>query len=272
MKAYLVSVQSAEHTLELAAALLDEGVRPEDLSVVVEEGFSSRVSNGDAMGGPPRLEADLIAKPTGREEMDYASTGEIEMDRSYEAANNQRGVIYESEIGGGISTASPDDSVSSIEEMDDASEIAERTLDPLGDFDARNGPPSAMGPDPEDVPENLSRGGSPTGIHGQEGGLGVGVLAALIPAVVPGVGVVMGDGPLASDLLAEEERAMDEGVIPFLRSQGLPDGEAAKFEAALASGGGILEVTAASGEASGRQVLGVLESHNHSRYLVVDVE
>ena len=270
MKAYLVSVTDAEHTLELAAALLEEGVKPEDLSVVVDEAVAGRMA-GNGNGAGPRLESDLVAGRSGKDDLTFASTGEIEMERSYEAANNREGVLYESEIGGGISTASFDDSVSGIEEMDDASEKAEEMLEPFGDFDERT---PVTGPDAEleETRDSNVSGSSPTGIHGQEGGLGVGVLAALIPAVVPGVGVVMGDGPLASDLLAEEEKAIDGGVAQFLEAQGLQELEANKFEAALASGGGILEVSAASGEASARQIKGVLDTHNHSRYVVVDVE
>jgi len=270
MKAYLVSVTDAEHTLELAAALLEEGVKPEDLSVVVDESVSGRVA-GNGNGSAPRLESDLVIDPSRAGDLTFASTGELEMERAYEAADNREGILYESEIGGGISTASFDDSVSGIEEMDDSSEKAEETLEPFGDLDERtpvSGPEAVL----EETRGSNVPGSSPTGIHGQEAGLGVGVLAALIPAVVPGVGVVMGDGPLASDLLAEEDKAIDRGVAPFLSAQGLDETEANKFEATLASGGGILEVSAASGEASGRQILDVLESQNHSRYVVVDVE
>lgn len=270
MKAYLVSVTDAEHTLELAAALLEEGVKPEDLSVVVDESVASRVA-GAGNGSAPRVESDLVIDPSRQSDIRFASTGELEMERAYEAADNREGLIYESEIGGGISTASFDDSVSGIEEMDDSEVKAEETLHPMGDFDERT-PVTGPEMDLEETYGSNVPGSSPSGIHGQEGGLGVGVLAALIPAVVPGLGVVMGDGPLASDLLAEEDKAIEKGVTPFLEAQGLKEPETTKFEAALAAGGGILEVTTASGEASRRQILDVLESHNHSRYVVVDVE
>lgn len=270
VKAYLVSVTDAEHTLELAAALLDEGVKPEDLSVVVDESYAARIS-GAGNGSAPRLESDLVTDPSSTEDLTFASTGELEMERSYEAADNREGILYESEIGGGISTASFDDSVSGIDEMDSSQEMAEETLHPLGDFDART---AASGPDAdlEETPGSNDPKSSPTGIHGQEAGLSVGVLAALIPAVVPGLGLVMGDGPLASDLLAEEDKAIEKGILPFLEAQGLEEPDATRFGAILASGGGILEVSAASGEASHRQILDVLESQNHSRYLIVDIE
>ena len=270
MKAYLVSVADAEHTLELASALLDEGVLPEDISIIVDESVSDRISGSTNGSGVQRIERDLLTADDEDDEMDYASSGNPEMDPSYDSSLNPHVPLYESEVGGGISTASPSDAVSAIEEMDDSESVAEEMMDPLGTLDFRD--QNAETPSLEDLPGKTSKFSTPTGIHGQEAGVGVGLLAALMPAVVPGVGIVMGDGNLASDLLGEEDRAIDEGVRPFLLAQGLPEGEATQFEATLASGGGILEVTAASGQASGHQVRGVLDSHNHSRYLIVDVD
>ena len=271
MKAYLVSVTDAEHTLELAAALLEEGVKPGDLSVIVDEAVAGKVA-GAENGSLPKIESDLVAdRPMKNGDITYAATRNPEMERSIESLMDEPAPLYESEIGGGVSTAGFDDDVSSPEELDDVPDMAEETYIPLEDFDERT---PVTGPElgleetrGANVPDS-----SPSGIHGQEAGLGVGVLAALIPAVVPGIGVVMGDGPLASDLLAEEDKAIDRGVAPFLEAQGLKEPETTKFEAVLASGGGILEVTAASGEASHRQILEVLESQNHSRYVIVDVE
>lgn len=269
MKAYLVSVTDAEHTIELASALLDEGVLPEDLSVILDESYSDRISGSSRMNGVPRIQRDLLADEEDAN-LDYAGSGNPEMERASDDSLSPREALYESEIGGGISTARPEDAVSSVEEMDDSQLVAEEMMDPLGTLDFRDQGPET--PSLEDVPGRTSRFSTATGIHGQEAGVGVGLLAALMPAVVPGVGMVMGDGPLASDLLAEEDRAIDQGVAPFLRAQGLHETDANKFEATLASGGGILEVSAASGQASGRQVMEVLRIHNHSRYVVLDVD
>jgi hypothetical protein len=268
MKAYLVSVSDAEHTLELASALLDEGVLPEDISVIVDESISEKISGTSNGNGVQRIGRDLLTDDD--RDINYAGTGNPEMDPSFENSLEPEDPLYESEIGGGISTASSSDSVSGVEEMDDSQSASEEMLDPLGSLDFRNQGMETTGID--DVPGRTSSFSTPTGIHGQEAGVGVGLLAALMPAVVPGLGLVMGDGPLASDILAEEDKAIEEGVTPFLKAQGLEEGEATRFEAALAAGGGILEVTAASGQASGRQVHDVLETHNHSRFLILDVE
>lgn len=270
MNAYLVSVKTAQGTLDLASSLLNEGVLPEDISVIVDEMFSERLAGSSERSAVPTMAMDLLTEPEEDADFDYASTGNPEMKRSSDNALSPHRPIYESEVGAGISTASPGDSVSSIDEMDDSQSVAEEMMEPLGTLDIRDQGPET--PSLDDIPGSRSRLSSPTGIHGLELGVGVGLLAALIPAVVPGVGVVMGDGPLASDLLAEQGRAIDEGVAPFLRAQGLEEADATRFEDALASGGGILEVAAASGEASGRQIVGILESHDHGRYKVVSVD
>jgi hypothetical protein len=269
MKAYLVSVTDAQLTVELASALLDEGVLPEDLSVILDESYSDRISGSTTTNGVQRIQCDLLADEED-ENMNYAGSGNPEMEPASENSLNPHEALYESEIGGGISTSRPEDDVSGVEEMDDSESVSEEMMDPMGTLDFRDQGPET--PSLEDVPGRTSRFSTATGIHGQEAGVGVGLLAALMPAVVQGVGLVMGDGPLASDLLAEEDKAIDEGVAPFLKAQGLEELDATKVEAVLASGGGIIEVSAASGQASGRQVLNVIESHNHSQYLVLNVD
>src|ERR1051325_11553501 len=194
MKAYLVSVTDAEHTIELASALLDEGVLPEDLSVILDESFSGRISGSTASNGAQKIQRDLLADEED-ENIDYAGSGNPEMDPASDDSLVPHEALYESEIGGGISTSRPEDAVSSVEEMDDSESVSEEMMDPLGTLDFRNQGPETPGL--EDVPGRTSRFSTATGIHGQEAGVGVGLMAALMPAVVPGVGLVMGDGPLA---------------------------------------------------------------------------
>jgi len=272
MKAYLVSVPTAAETLEIAAALLDEGVRPEDLSVILDEEYGERLSDSAPSPIRGRLDEDLIVERKGRDDLTYASTHNPEMEPAIEASRQVMEPLFESEVGGGISTASVRDSVSAVEEMDEASEFAEELLHPTGARDVRtHGPRSLSEIDAEDLAGRVANGESSTAIHGFESGLGVGVLAALIPAVVPGVGVVLGDGDLASDLLGEEELAIEEGLAPFLRRQGVPEADALRIESVVASQGGVLEVLAASGEASARQIDRVLKESSNVRVLAVEI-
>lgn len=272
MKAYLVSVPTTQEALDLAAALLDEGVRPEELSVVLDEGYSERISDSGPVSPPPSLGEDLVAERRHHTDFNYSATHNPEMEPAMEAHLEALRPLYESEVGGGISTASARDAVSAVEEMDDSNEIAEELMHPLGARDVRtHGPHSLSEIDPEDIAGQFDDATERTAIHGYESGLGVGVLAALIPAVVPGVGVVLGDGDLASDLLGEEEEAIENGMRPFLKRRGLSESEAIRFESTVLNGGGVLEVGAASGEASARQVRKILDPLSPADVIAVEI-
>ena len=65
MKAYLVSVSEAEHTLELASALLNEGVKPEDLSIIVDESTQLLYLPVPGAGGRPTLPNTASRTPRG---------------------------------------------------------------------------------------------------------------------------------------------------------------------------------------------------------------
>lgn len=75
-------------------------------------------------------------------------------------------------------------------------------------------------------------------------GFGVGSLAALASIFVPGVGIVVGGGALASALTAMlgtmAAGAVAGGVTGYLVDQGMPSEVATDFESALHNGGAIL--------------------------------
>ncbi|HRK22687.1 MAG TPA: hypothetical protein PLX06_12800, partial [Fimbriimonadaceae bacterium] len=62
-----------------------------------------------------------------------------------------------------------------------------------------------------------------------------------------------------------------EGLAPFLRRQGVPEADALRIESVVASQGGVLEVLAASGEASARQIDRVLKESSNVRVLAVEI-
>lgn len=272
MKGFLVSVPTVYETLELVAALLDEGVIPEDLSVVLDESFSDHLSDSSPTPSRSVLGEDLTADRSRGDSLNYARTHNEEMEPAGEASRSQTRPIYESEVGGGVSTSSTRDSVSAVEEMDESNEIAEELLHPQGARDVRtHGPRSFSELDAEDVAGRVDVQGDTSAIHGYESGQAVGVLAALIPAVVPGLGVVMGDGDLASTLLGEEDEAMEQGLAPYLTRKGVSQAAAVRFESVVSDGGGLVEVAAASGEASARQVRRILETVPQNRVIPIDI-
>jgi len=84
-------------------------------------------------------------------------------------------------------------------------------------------------------------------VKGASVGLGVGVLAALAAVFIPGVGLVIGGGALAT-ALAGTAAAIGGGVIAggvygFLKDQGVPEDQALAYRETFDSGGVILAVT-----------------------------
>src|SRR5688500_5835502 len=96
-------------------ALLDAGVQPEDLSLLV---------NNFAEGGPT-TSSDLTGTydPAVGSALVDMTVGEahIETEGSF---------VHESQIGGGINTSTREDSVSGVEEMDDGQAVAEDMIYP----------------------------------------------------------------------------------------------------------------------------------------------
>jgi hypothetical protein len=77
-------------------------------------------------------------------------------------------------------------------------------------------------------------------------GLGVGVAAALAAILIPGVGLVVGGGALATALAgaagATAAGAVAGGVHGYLKDQGVPDEVAVNYKHAYETGGAILAV------------------------------
>ncbi|MBI1756937.1 MAG: hypothetical protein HYR64_07515 [Fimbriimonas ginsengisoli] len=95
-------------------ALQGEGIAPDDLSLLRKE-------RATGLLGP----LELDPAPVERTAPARSAAGS-----SLPRAEREGSDLFESHIGGGISTSSPDDDVSAVEEMDDAPEIAEDQLAP----------------------------------------------------------------------------------------------------------------------------------------------
>lgn len=104
-------------------------------------------------------------------------------------------------------------------------------------------------------------------------GLGVGVLAALASLVVPGFGLVVGGGALATAIAgaagATAAGAVAGGVHGYLKDQGVPDQAAMDYDHAVKNGGAVLAVSVPSGdvdEATCREVLAKYNASNVNTY------
>jgi hypothetical protein len=99
-------------------------------------------------------------------------------------------------------------------------------------------------------------------------GLGVGAVAAIVSVLVPGIGLVIGGGALATALAGAAATtaagAIAGGVTGYLKDQGVPDEYATKFSETYARGGAILTISVPSGDVDSATAEGVLAKYGHA--------
>jgi hypothetical protein len=79
-------------------------------------------------------------------------------------------------------------------------------------------------------------------------GMGLGILGAIATLFVPGVGLVVGGGALASIIASTAAAgAATGGVVGFLKDQGMGDEVAATYHARVAAGGAVLSLQVPTG-------------------------
>lgn len=140
-------------------------------------------------------------------------------------------------------------------------QLAERAVGALLDHGVAKIDISLVGPpDGTDHDQRAKRGvtvttGKDAACGAAEGaglGLAVGALAALASLLIPGFGLVMGGGALATAAAAaagtSAAGAIAGGVAGFLHDQGMDATAAHNFASAVESGGAIVEVAAPSGD------------------------
>ena len=96
-------------------------------------------------------------------------------------------------------------------------------------------------------------------------GLGVGVLAGLASLAVPGFGLVLGGGALATALAgaagATAAGAVAGGVTGYLKDQGMPDHAAETYHDNFERGGAVLAVALPSNDVDGMTARQVLDKY-----------
>lgn len=229
---------------EAFAALLAGGVAPSDMSLVVPveiEGPLRQIdlSNGHLMDAPdagfidPAGEAGFIGRGMGSPRISAEGS-----------------MVLESEVGGGISTSTPADDVSYVEELDDSQSAAERMLYP-------DSGESFGGQDAHDIERFANTGSLDLIGIGQDGIAGSSraednALASLYQdlsvIVLPHFGLVYGDGMLATELTAiafQSQGARDPSpeMNPILYQLGADHNWADQLASCWKQGGALLEVT-----------------------------
>jgi len=231
----------AERTV---GALLDAGVIPEDISLIAPTRESE----------PHELVVDYEPALM---MVDAGMLGTAEVRYRSKSAEVEGSDVYESKIGGGISTSSPDDDVSAIEEMEDAESIAEDLIHPakgrsfgseeFGDADAfaKFGTLNQLRRHAHHTIDN---------IHGS---------SEISAFVEPGL-LILGDGPLALKILEksliDHKRTPREVVRNGLWEVGVAPDAAANLAAELTGNGALISVVEAAGQVPIQQIESIIES------------
>ena len=107
-------------------------------------------------------------------------------------------------------------------------------------------------------------------------GLAVGALAALASLLIPGFGLVLGGGALATAAAAaagtSAAGAIAGGVAGFLYDQGMEASTARGFATTIEQGGAIVEVSAPSGEVAVEAIYHLLGKYGAEQVSEVGVE
>jgi len=96
-------------------------------------------------------------------------------------------------------------------------------------------------------------------------GLGIGIAAALAAMLIPGFGLVIGGGALATALAgaagATAAGAVAGGVHGYLKDQGVPQEAAMNYNHAYESGGAVLGVDIPAGNVDEATIISILEKY-----------
>ena len=240
-----------------AGALLDYGVRQEDISLVANDQY------GQARESYTTQTADADYNTAGTSTGAYGTEGTA---AGYSAADPALGVNPALGTGAGVAgrnvgvydnpaTATTTGDINPMDQGGTDSAAAQGDVETA----AKHGISTTT---PEDAGSGAVKG---TGI-----GLGVGILASLAALTIPGVGLVLGGGALAAALgataLTAGAGAIAGGATGYLKEQGVPADAAERYHGAVTNGGAVLSVSIPSGKVDQATAESVL-----SKYGAADV-
>ncbi len=261
-----------------AGALLDYGVRKEDLSLVANEAHGATRGTGGMtqtdLGGATDTLGNRAGHDTasvgnrlaqGGDRLAGAVTGAVGAtgtSANYEAAGTQREGLADVHAGMASKEANYGTASGSAYNSGDTTDNNTRDNGDSTNMAAKHGISTTT---PEDAGEGA--------VKGTEIGLGLGILAGIVSLLVPGVGLVLGGGALATALggtaLAAGAGAVAGGVTGYLKDQGVPGEAVQHYQTAVENGGAILSVNIPSGnvdQAGAEQVLSKYGASNLNAY------
>lgn len=224
-------------------ALIDQGVPTDDISLVAR-------GAGAAFGKAPTVE-ETSDRPMADTTSFVNGVNDPIIDELVPrgSISEMRYQATESDIGGGISTADSDDSIDSADQSDESQWLSEDNMEPgvsvtQGDQELRD----------LDLAITTGFPNKPMGLEGTP--------KSLVPAIedlersievidIPGFGVVVGSGPLATAVLdygdGDSSDDMPE-MMKHFRGEGVPDETARGYLSSLDNGQAILAVGLVPGE------------------------
>ena len=229
-----------------AGALLDYGIRQEDLSLVAHDDYGrTRQTYGADTAGAGYSAAGAVAG------YQAAALGGTTLAGGTTVVPSGVGV-YDNPGRTDLDPMDADDStVSAHGDMNPLDQGGPDSAANNSDLSAKHGLSTTT---PEDAGEGAVKG---TGI-----GLGVGILASLAALAVPGFGLVLGGGALAAAIgataLTAGAGAIAGGVTGYLKEQGVPGEAAERYHGTVQGGGAVLSLNLPSGDvdqATAQQVL-----------------
>lgn len=212
-----------------AGALLDFGVRQEDLSLVANDQYGrTRESYTTQTVATQNSDPNFAAGATGAYGTEGAAAG-------YDTTGSVAGrnvAVYDNP---GVTSAAGD--MNPLDQGGPDSAASQGNVETA----AKHGISTTT---PEDAGEGAVKG---TGI-----GLGVGILASLAALTIPGVGLVLGGGALAAALgataLTAGAGAIAGGATGYLKEQGIPAEAADRYHGTVTGGGAVLSLSIPSGK------------------------
>ncbi len=242
-----------------AGALLDFGVRQEDLSVVANDQYGQTRESYTTQTTDPNITGATGAYGTEGTAAGYDTTGSV-AGRNVAVYDNPGSGLGTAGVGmTGLGTGFGAAPVAG--DMNPLDQGGPDTAAAHGDVEtaAKHGISTTT---PEDAGEGAVKG---TGI-----GLGVGILASLAALTIPGVGLVLGGGALAAALgataLTAGAGAIAGGATGYLKEQGIPAEAADRYHTAVTGGGAVLSLNIPSGKVDQATATEVL-----SKYGAADV-
>jgi hypothetical protein len=256
------SFKDGERAEMAVGGLLDAGVAAEDISAVV-----NRKEIRESDGGEVRETAEGLAM------VDSGETGELGGASRVQREGSMR---FESHIGGGIATSTREDSVSGVEEMDDSQEFAENMSYPdAGSYSSQEARDVAEGANTGYFDTTKPQNESLYGERTEEIGMTLSSGDDLESLIVPGLGLVLGSGPLATAVLGaglatESGGAPAASLADYLQDQGVEKGLSYQLSKDFEEGGAIIAVAAPVGQVQQESVETVLNGYGATRLETVE--